>query len=415
MFTNYDSTIKDIKRALSHKNVSEQNIFLSQIVLRLETIPEDINPFSGEFKKRVLDMYKYMTGNEDYIAKDNELNSALESLDCFVQPIPYRFSDSKLVGEHLIAYGWIMMLCDVQAEDSILEYGCGEGQLIISFARIGCRCYVIDIDPNALKLVEKSAHAVGVKINTMVGTFNDSFEGKKFDRIIFYESFHHGLDHQNFVLQLKDQLKPDGYVVFAGEPIILADSVDACKIPYPWGLRLDGESIRSIMEFGWMELGFTEEYFVDLLIRSGFSVEKRDCLSCNRGSAYLAKPYEYEFPINNSLIKAYDGKSGWYEPEQTHRWTNGHAVLPVPIYKKYCKVSISITNFQPNIVNVEVKAGQRSKVKKLHPGERRAIYIDLSDTSEYIEIISDYMVPSEIMESDDERKLGVAIDRVSYE
>jgi len=62
-------------------------------------------------------------------------------------------------------------------------------------------------------------------------------------------------------------------------------------LPYPWGLRLDGEAIRAIAEFGWMELGYSEDYFVELLARCGYSVECVRCPGFWRGDAYIARPY----------------------------------------------------------------------------------------------------------------------------
>ena len=46
-------------------------------------------------------------------------------------------------------------------------------------------------------------------------------------------------------------------------------------MPYPWGPRLDGESLRAIRRFGWMEVGFDEAYLFELLERVGFAWERR--------------------------------------------------------------------------------------------------------------------------------------------
>lgn len=62
-------------------------------------------------------------------------------------------------------------------------------------------------------------------------------------------------------------VKPGGRVYFGGEPI-------TDGFPVPWGLRLDGESLWAIRKHGWLELGFTESYFVKALERTGWAVTK---------------------------------------------------------------------------------------------------------------------------------------------
>jgi len=41
--------------------------------------------------------------------------------------------------------------------------------------------------------------------------------------------------------------------------------------------------------------------------------------------------YGSRYPIErDKLIRTYDGRSGWYANEGTHRWTNGDAWFPLP-------------------------------------------------------------------------------------
>jgi hypothetical protein len=51
-------------------------------------------------------------------------------------------------------------------------------------------------------------------------------------------------------------------VLWAGEPI--------APMSYPWGLRLDGYSLWSTRTHGWLELGFDEGYFAEVLARTGW-------------------------------------------------------------------------------------------------------------------------------------------------
>ncbi len=54
--------------------------------------------------------------------------------------------------------------------------------------------------------------------------------------------------------------------MFASEPVT--------KLPYPWGVRLDGESLWAMRRYGWLELGFDRTYFLRLLRREGFRVHR---------------------------------------------------------------------------------------------------------------------------------------------
>ncbi len=57
-------------------------------------------------------------------------------------------------------------------------------------------------------------------------------------------------------------MRPGGKVLWAGEPI--------APMGYPWGLRLDGYSLWSTRTHGWLELGFDETYFAEILARTGW-------------------------------------------------------------------------------------------------------------------------------------------------
>jgi hypothetical protein len=59
---------------------------------------------------------------------------------------------------------------------------------------------------------------------------------------------------------------------------------DVCDAP-----RLDLLSLRATRTFGWMELGFQEEYFYRLLLRGGWLPRKHLCPLTDRGTLYTAR------------------------------------------------------------------------------------------------------------------------------
>jgi SAM-dependent methyltransferase len=72
----------------------------------------------------------------------------------------------------------------------------------------------------------------------------------------FYNSFHHCLDFDVALALLKQRLNPVAIVIFGNV---------SRDFPEPWGLRLDGPSLFDIRTKGWLELGFREDFFLDLL------------------------------------------------------------------------------------------------------------------------------------------------------
>jgi len=111
-------------------------------------------------------------------------------------------------------------------------------------------------------------------------------------------------------------LKPDGLLVLAAEPVVPA----RCDIlPYEWGPRLDGETMRAIRMLGWMELGFTEGYLFELLRRNGLvfrrisSLETHwaDLIVANRAPKVAAGGvYEFATGGIGTKMLAPDGRIG---------------------------------------------------------------------------------------------------------
>lgn len=293
-----------IKQALAVSGAEQQLSGLGQLFYKFDASPlRKLDPFGSTYKAQVLAIYRTISGNKYYDPMMMERTDATDVFDTARCPIPYRFSESRLVGEYLICYGHILRTLDVKAGADILEYGPGEGQLSIHLARLGCNVHAIDIECRFLDSMQRQCNALGISIATQVGRFGDGIGDKKFDRVIFFEAFHHCFDHQDVLMRIRDLLKPGGFICFSGEPILPAQSTEI--LPYPWGLRLDGEAIRSIAEFGWMELGYSEDYFVELLGRCGYSVECVRCPGAWRGDAYIARPYSSRYPSKrNTLIRA---------------------------------------------------------------------------------------------------------------
>lgn len=229
------------------------------------------------------------------------------------------------------------------------------------------------------------------------------------------EAFHHCLDHRDALLKIRHLIKPDGYIVLSGEPIISTQSPDKEILPYPWGLRLDGEAVRSIAEFGWMELGYSEDYFVELLARAGYSVEFTKCPGAWRADTYIGRPFEGKYPLErNTLIRLHDQESGWHDSEGTHRWTTGNALFPLPELG-YSKARIELSNLSPTCMDVTLSCSDAEVERQIASGEAASLTVSVPDSARYLRIASDQFQPSSVNPlSQDTRTLGVAVRSIEF-
>ena len=200
-------------------------------------------------------------------------------------PFPYVSQSARLVGDYLISYGYVIKLLNLPAGSAILEVGSGFGPLTMHLASMGYHITCLDISQNLLTYVEKRAANLPVPIRTIRGDMSTVQIDDQFAAVVFYESFHHCLDHQLMLKRLPTLLKPNGVVLFAAEPIVPFGSR---LVPYPWGLRLDGLSLWAIRRWGWLELGFQEEYFRLLLSSHGWQVQRHNLLGNGLTDVWLA-------------------------------------------------------------------------------------------------------------------------------
>jgi 2-polyprenyl-3-methyl-5-hydroxy-6-metoxy-1,4-benzoquinol methylase len=247
-------------------------------VVDIDGLPAD--PFSAEYRKYQLDLYEGIAGRPYRI--DNERTSYLSG-DPAALPFPYYTESWKIASDHIVMLGLIIKTLALPAKASILEFGPGWGNTVLAFAQMGYRVTAVDIEQRFLDIIGHRCRDLASPPRLLCRDFLQAAEfGERFDAILFYESFHHCLDHQALLASLPGLLKPGGKVLFAAEPIH--------DMPMPWGLRLDGTSVWSTRCFGWLELGFTETYFREALARAGFGVEKLHYPVTDLGTMFLARP-----------------------------------------------------------------------------------------------------------------------------
>lgn len=246
------------------------------------------DPFSVEYRNRVLANHAIVSGRVGYDpARDEQI-----PIDPSVRarrPGIYNDGGSAHLGMFLEAFGQILRVADLKPGARVLEYGPGDGQISLHLARMQCHVTVVDIEPRNLETIARQAAMLGVDIETIEADFCAAKPSGPFDLVLFFETFHHALDHQTLLNSIRSIVAPGGHIIFAGEPIIPAGDFWAAAVPFPWGLRLDALSLSAVKNYGWMELGFQESYFLDVLRRTGWQCEKITSTTNGRGTCYVAQ------------------------------------------------------------------------------------------------------------------------------
>jgi SAM-dependent methyltransferase len=165
-----------------------------------------------------------------------------------------------------MAIGFVVRSLRLSPHGRVLEFGPGYGKLTLELARSDFRVTAVDINPRLLALVGEECRRFGVEALLVCSGMLDYHPAQRFDRVVFYESFHHCDDPDAMIRRLDDLVVPGGAVVFGGEPV-------HDDFPVPWGVRTDGRSLWAIRHHGWLELGFRTDFFVGLLARHGWSAQ----------------------------------------------------------------------------------------------------------------------------------------------
>ncbi len=219
------------------------------------------DPSSAEYRDFQMALYcriarkPYALGNE----------RTLFNLSDYERPFPYYSRSCVTAGVHLMAIGFLLRMLDLPPGARVLEFGSGWGNSTMEMAKLGLQVTAVDIEPNFCELVRQRAVQERVSVEMVEADFFwAETVSEPYDAVVFFECFHHCDDHMRLLRALHRAVKPGGCVVFAAEPI-------APDYPVPWGVRMDGEALWAIHNFGWLELGYRDDYFQQALATAGWT------------------------------------------------------------------------------------------------------------------------------------------------
>jgi 2-polyprenyl-3-methyl-5-hydroxy-6-metoxy-1,4-benzoquinol methylase len=247
----------------------------------LGKLPRD--PASDEYRDTQLRLYESLRQRTYDVAQEE---TEFDRAHMLRWPFPYATRSPTTVGNYLMAYGQIIREMSLPKGAHILEMGSGYGPLTYQLASMGYRVTCTDISENLLEYVRTRCAGLPGVVDTVRCDMNAFSIAGVYDAVLFFESFHHVLNHGELLQRIASSLDPNGILVFAGEPIVPNHSQ---IVPYPWGLRMDGMSLWAIRRQGWLELGFRVDYFGDLLRRSGWASRRVESVSMPGADIWICR------------------------------------------------------------------------------------------------------------------------------
>ncbi len=132
---------------------------------------------------------------------------------------------------------------------SILDFGCGEGEITTQLARLGARVTGVDISPELVALAEQRARLDGVEDRVELAAIDvtqSPLPPDRFDAVLCYAVLHH-VDIHAVVPVVLRSLKPEGTAVFV-EPIALSQRFQKVRDALPIGKRVSAEEKQLVQQ-----------------------------------------------------------------------------------------------------------------------------------------------------------------------
>lgn len=372
------------------------------------------DPFGATHAEWVLAQWRQASGRPVYSLDLEHDPNVRVSEDQLQRLYPYVSGDTRFIAGYMMGvYHALGLLADAPNK-RVVEYGVGWGNTTMAMLEAGFQVLAVDIDPKWLELLRMRAARQGIE--ERLRTLHAEFGALPADleppgAALFYECFHHALNHDATLARLSEVLVDGGLVVFAGETIFK-------DFPIDWGLRLDGHSVWAIRRFGWMELGFHEDYFILLNRRHHLALRHHQLPGYGTfGLVYTGVLDRQGVALGRTLLTSRE--TGFLPPEASSdvhtRFTTGSATLELPCGSP--AVSIELKNWLSVPLHCSIALdGQAAWQGPVAPDTALVVTLPHAEAGYYrtATITSDSHVPAELGINDDGRRLGIAVGRVRF-
>jgi SAM-dependent methyltransferase len=244
----------------------------SKICYRWRDLKLPSDEGSVEYASKQVDLYQYLSGKNkhDLNRRDSEPEAEGNRKCSGLQDETSSATD----GRHLTLARQIIRDMNLPPSSRIVELGAGCGDVTRELAEAGYRVTAVEVNRSYAERMQsqmkQSRGNVRIINQDMLDFVRNSSE--EFDAALFVASFHHCLEHVELLRHLSERIAREGILCFADEPVFLAENP---FLPYPWGIRLDGQSLYFMRRYGWLELGFQDAYLRRVLSQLGWKMERR--------------------------------------------------------------------------------------------------------------------------------------------
>lgn len=374
------------------------------------------DPFSQDYAAWVMSTYLRVAQLDRYDAPRHEADTNVQEQRPLASFFPFSTQDMAFTGRYLTGVGMILMALDLPPGSRIVEYGVGWAHVSAALCRAGHDVTCVDIEPKFLALAARQAEAMGGSVRIHCGRFGERpypLDAPGADAVVFFEAFHHAFDHLDVLRRLRREvLAPGGKLVLAAEPVHPA-------FPQPWGIRPDGHALWAVRQHKWMELGFQEDYLVAALLREGFLVTKTWIEPLGSfGLVYAGTLHQGSFHPGRTMLPAGEAASWAKAPDggEDRRWAGMDSRATLDQHEQWTVVEVKATNHLPVALQVSMDAGGAGPAVSMvfGPGETHTHRLPLGPGLRQLRVWSETAVPAELGVNNDTRRLGIAIEQVTY-
>lgn len=320
--------------------------------------PKDLDPREAKYKQWVLDQYAMICGREYQVSHEAHDFDESRLVDT---PYPYSTGAPQEIGNQIMSIGAVIKAINAKPKERVLELGIGWGNLAIHLARYGVHVEGIDIEARYERVVATQAARAKASVPVHIGEFLEAarlIPDMSFDVVLFYESFHHSLDHVALLRECRRIIRPDGRLVLAGETI-------EPTLEYPWGLNPGGIAIWTIATHGWLELAIRDDYFLETLWLEGFVPNRID------GPSAASICYVSTLANKENNLPFINWKGGFSDLEgdskNNWRWCSSEGQLVLMFHKEtMVKLQMEFATGYPQQAMLAIESGFLNETLKVN-------------------------------------------------